>query len=81
MTNHKALKYLVNKSNPSGQLVRWLLLLEEFDLEIVHHLRRHHANVDGLTKAYEGVGEVSKDDDFPDASIMTINAKTMFEEY
>jgi hypothetical protein len=27
------------------------------------------------------VGEVSKDDDFPDASIMTINAKTVFEEY
>ncbi len=55
--------------------------MEEFDLEIIHHSRRHYANVDGLTRAYEGVGEVSKDDDFPDASIMTINAKTVFEEY
>jgi hypothetical protein len=24
------------------------------------------ADVDGLTRAYEGVGDVSEDDDFPD---------------
>jgi hypothetical protein len=34
-------------------------------------------NVDGLTRAYEGVGDVLEDDDFPDATIMTINV----EEY
>jgi hypothetical protein len=27
------------------------------------------------------VDDVSKDDDFPDASIMTINAKEAFKEY
>jgi len=37
VTNHKALTYLVNKSNPSGSLVRWLLLMEEFDIDIIHH--------------------------------------------
>ncbi len=37
MTNHKALTYLVNKPNPSGRLARWLLLMEEFDIDIVHH--------------------------------------------
>jgi hypothetical protein len=26
VTDHKALTYLVNKSNPSGQLARWLFL-------------------------------------------------------
>ncbi len=40
VTNHKALTYLVNKPNPSGRLARWLLLMEEFDIDIVHHLRR-----------------------------------------
>jgi hypothetical protein len=30
--DHKALTYLVNKPNPSGQLARWLLLMEEFDI-------------------------------------------------
>jgi len=36
VTYHKALTYLVNKFNPSGQLTRWLLLMKEFDLDIVH---------------------------------------------
>jgi len=38
--DHKALTltYLVNKSNPNGRFVQWLLLMEEFDIDIVHHL-------------------------------------------
>jgi hypothetical protein len=75
VTNHKALTYLVNKSNLSGRFVRWLLLMEEFDIDIVHHPRRRHGNVDGLMRAYKGVGDVSKDDDFPNAALMTINAE------
>jgi hypothetical protein len=55
--------------------------MEEFDLDIIHHSGRQHGNVDGLTRAYEGVGEVSKDDDFPDATIMIINTEKVFEEY
>ncbi len=46
VTDHKVLTYLVNKSNPSGRFVRWLLLMEEFD--IVHCPGRRHGNVDGL---------------------------------
>jgi len=38
--------------------------MENFDLEIVHCLGRWHGNVDGLTRVYERVGEVSEDDDF-----------------
>jgi len=75
VTDHKALTYLVNEPNPNGRLARWLLLMEEFDIDIVHRLGRRHGNVDGLTRAYEGVGDVSKDDDFPDATIMAINAE------
>ena len=32
-TNHSALKYLVNK-NSKARLIRWILLLQEFNLEI-----------------------------------------------
>jgi len=78
---HKALTYLVNKPNLSGRLVRWLLLMEDIDIDIVHHPGRWHGNVDGLTRAYEGVGDVSEDDDFPDATIMSINANETPEEY
>jgi hypothetical protein len=55
--------------------------MEEFDIDIFHCLRRRHGNVDGLTKAYEGVGDVLKDNDFQDAAIMTINAEEMPKEY
>jgi hypothetical protein len=81
VTDHKALTYLVNKPNPSGRLARWLFLMEEFDIDIVHRLGRRHGNVDGLTRTYEGVGDVSEDDDFPDAAIMSINAEEAPEEY
>ncbi len=81
VTNHKALTYFVNKSNSSGRLVQWLLLMEEFDINIVHHPGRWHGNVNGLTKAYEGVGDVLEDDDFSDAAIMTINANEAPKEY
>jgi hypothetical protein len=81
VTDHKALTYLVNKPNPSGRLARWLLLMEEFDIDIVHRPGRRHDNVDGLIRAYEGVGDVSEDDDFLDVTIMSINAEEAPEEY
>jgi hypothetical protein len=81
VTDHKALTYLVSKPNSSGRLARWLFLMEEFDIDIVHCPGRQHGNVDGFTRAYEGVGDVSEDDDFSDAAIMTINAKEASEEY
>jgi len=81
VTDHKALTYLVNKPNPSGRLARWELLMEEFNIDIVHRLRRWHGNVDGLIRPYKGVGDVSKDDDFSDVVIMSINTKEAPEEY
>jgi len=53
--------------------------MEEFDIDIVHCPGRWHGNVDGLTRAYEGMGDVLKDDDFPNATIMTINAEETFK--
>ncbi len=79
VTNHKVLNCLVNKSNLSGQLARWLLLMKEFDIDFVHRPGRWHGNVDGLTKAYKGMGDVSKDDDLPDVAIMTINVEETFK--
>jgi len=55
--------------------------MEKFDIDIVHRPGRRHGNVDGLIRAYEGVGDVSKDDDFLDAAIMSINAEDALEEY
>jgi hypothetical protein len=55
--------------------------MEEFNIDIVHRPRRRHGNVDGLTRAYEGVGNVLEDENFPNAAIMAINADETLEEY
>ena len=33
-TDHSAIKYLVNKKDAKPRLIRWVLLLQEFDVEI-----------------------------------------------
>jgi hypothetical protein len=33
-TDHAALKYLLEKKDAKSRLIRWILLLQEFDLEI-----------------------------------------------
>ena len=33
-TNHVAIKYLLNKADSKPRLIRWILLLQEFDLVI-----------------------------------------------
>jgi hypothetical protein len=55
--------------------------MEEFDIVIIHCPGRWHGNVNGLIRAYEGVGDVSEDDDFPNVIIMIINVEEALEEY
>ena len=33
-TDHSTLRYLMLKKDPKGRLIRWILLFQEFDLEI-----------------------------------------------
>ena len=33
-TNHAALKYLLSKKDAKARLIRWILLLQEFNIEI-----------------------------------------------
>jgi hypothetical protein len=32
--------------------------MEEFDIDIIHRLKKEHGNVDGLIRAYEGMDDV-----------------------
>ena len=34
VTDHSALKYLLTKQDVKARLIRWILLLQEFDLQI-----------------------------------------------
>lgn len=35
--DHSALKYLLNKKDAKPRLIRWILLLQEFDIEMIDH--------------------------------------------
>ena len=51
--DHDSLKYLVNKSDLSGRIAKWILLLQEFNLEVVVKPRKANANADYLLRQHE----------------------------
>lgn len=50
-TDHAALQWLRNLRDPTGQLARWLLALQEFDFVALHRPWAQHRNADSLSRA------------------------------
>jgi hypothetical protein len=50
ITDHAALRYLMNIPNPVGKLGRWLMILNGYDLEIINRPGKQHSNVDTLSR-------------------------------
>ena len=48
--DHDSLKYLVNKSNLSGRITRWIFLLQEFNYEVMVKPGKANANADYLSR-------------------------------
>ena len=64
--DHSAIKYLMIKKDAKPRLIRWVLLLQEFDLEIKEKKGIENLVADHLSRL-EGVrDEVHVNDDFPD---------------
>ena len=71
-TNHSAIKYLMTKKDAKPRLIRWVLLLKEFDLEIkdkkgIENLVTHH-----LSRLEGPRDEVQGNDDFPNEQLLAI---------
>ena len=74
-TDHSALRYLLAKKDAKPRLIRWVLLLQEFDLEIrdkkgsenvvANHLSR-------LEKEDDLSNQPQIDDRFPDEYLLTL---------
>ena len=77
-TDHAALKYLLSKKESKPHLIRWMLLLQEFDLEIVDKKGSENSVPDHLSRL---VPESSRDttplrDAFPDEQLFVVSQST-----
>jgi len=73
--DHNALKYVINKPQLSGRLARWVLLLQEFNFDIVVHPGKQHSNADFLSRLDESLDPNASlvEDDVPDAKLFEVD--------
>ena len=74
-TDHSAIKYLMTKKDAKPRLIRWVLLLQEFDLEIKDKKGTEILVVDHLSRLEGPSKEIQINDDFSDVQILEIEDK------
>ena len=78
-TDHSALKYLLAKKEAKPRLIRWILLLQEFDLEIKDKKGAENVVADHLSRLHfksNVASDTPIDDSFPDDHLFAITAET-----
>ena len=74
-TDHSAIKYLMTIKDTKPRLIRWVLLLQEFDLEIKDKKGTENLIADHLSRLQGGSDEINVNDDFPDEKLFVIEDK------
>ena len=79
-TDHNPLKHLANKADISGKLARWMLLLQEFDIEVKVKPGKAHQNADYLSRIKDEPGFELVGDTFPDEDLFIINVESPYRK-
>ena len=83
-TDHSAIKYLMTKKDAKPRLIRWVLLLQEFDVEIKDKKGTENLVADHLSRLEGARDDVPVNDEFPDEKLFTIEDKRavpLFPDY
>ncbi|GJW13569.1 reverse transcriptase domain-containing protein [Tanacetum coccineum] len=74
-TDHSALRHLFKKQDAKPRLIRWILLLQEFDIEIKDRKGTKNVAADHLSQIEkdETSDDSEVDDNFPGETLMGIN--------
>ena len=70
-SDHAALKFLVTKKEAKPRLIRWILLLQEFDLEIKDKKGAENAVADHLSRLVREEDDMPLREKFPDEQLYT----------
>ena len=74
-TDHSAIKYLMTKKDAKPRLIRWVLLLQEFDVEIKDKKGTENLVADHLSRLEGTRDDVPVNDEFPDEKLFAIEDK------
>ena len=74
-TDHSAMKYLMTKKDAKPRLIQWVLLLQEFDVEIKDKKGTENLVADHLSRLEGASDEAQVNDDFPDEQLLAIEDK------
>ncbi|XP_075076546.1 uncharacterized protein LOC142163187 [Nicotiana tabacum] len=76
-TDHAALRYLMAKKDAKPRLIRWVLLLQEFDFEVKDRKGTQNQVADHLSRLEEAgrpQGDLEINDAFPDEHILALSS-------
>ena len=74
-TDHSAIKYLMTKKDAKPRLIRWVLLLQEFDVEIKDKMGTENLVADHLSRLEGARDDIPVNDEFPDEKLFAIEDK------
>ena len=78
--DHQALLYLVNKPCSTGRIVRWFVILLEFEFTVAVKKGSTHTRADHVSRLTIGEAATGVPDDLPDAPLFQLEMAPKWSE-